>query len=447
MTLRRTLAIATLTSAGLISGCAQSNLVPKPLKTAFAQASRRIDGPAAARAADDRDNKFAMARLCEQRGELDAAHKLYNECLAEQPNHPDAYHRLAILAAEAGKLDEAMQHFEQALTLAPPKTELLSDLGYCYYLLDDLQSAERVLRDGLQQQPNDQAICNNLALVCSETGRFEEALSLFKRVNTEAEAYSNIAYAYSQVGELEKSQEYYSRALSVNENLRVAAEAMMQVAQRQSQFEQPVPTQQTMPQQASQEPTIVAQIEQPPQTIPTTETSAWQSQQEAGVQLASQNAPVAQQPAPQQPEVFIEDGPLRWRSPDGKPATSIGFVGSAVDTTKIEMPAEEQPKKSFLEQQPGTTIRDDNVRPISAELPISQDVEFQGVQTAVYQYPMSSTPHASAIQPAAYAEAAEPGLMPVSTGDAAPRPLPQVDTATANGRLSVLNFPFIPKRN
>ncbi|MCA9246122.1 MAG: tetratricopeptide repeat protein [Planctomycetales bacterium] len=363
----------------------------------------------------EQKNSLAMARLCEQRGEIDAAEKLYHECIERGQESATAYHRLAVLAAEQGNLDQALAYFEQALDMAPPSTELLSDLGYCHYLRHDLEAAEQVLRDALQSAPNDQAICNNLALVCCDTGRFEEALRLFKRVNTEAEAYSNLGYAYAQAGEFEKSEEFYSRALSVDESLQVAAQAMLQVAQRQQQIEQANPTAEPAEMMADN------RVEMPA-TQP--HSDQWQRQEDDGIQLASQNAPVDQSP-----QVVIEDGPLRWKSATGKPRTSVGFVDSRPNAAASESNATTEETESFLHDHPGTTIRDDQVRPISAEFTSFDELRFQTVQTAGYEQPVN--------QPATW-----PSTAPAAD---APRPLPPIEAKPIPGRLAILDFPFVPK--
>jgi tetratricopeptide (TPR) repeat protein len=117
------------------------------------------------------------------------------------------------------------------MRLAPTDAELLSDVGYSYYLQRRLDEAEKTLRRALELKPGDPKACNNLAIVCGETGRYQESLALFQQSGSDAEAYANLAFIYAQQGKLQQAKAAYDRALSLNPGLRPAAEAMVQLAQ------------------------------------------------------------------------------------------------------------------------------------------------------------------------------------------------------------------------
>jgi len=178
------------------------------------------------------DGQIALARLCERRGENEQAEGLYRALLKKAPRDPRPHHRLAVMAVQKNDLAQAEEHFRAARSLAPPSAELFSDLGYCYYLRHQLKEAEDILNQALKLEPNHAAAVNNLALVVGAQGRFDESLALFKRANSEAKAYANLAYVFAQHGELAWAEETYSRALTLDNKMRAAAQAMLQVAER-----------------------------------------------------------------------------------------------------------------------------------------------------------------------------------------------------------------------
>jgi Flp pilus assembly protein TadD len=185
---------------------------------------------ATAEFSEEAQGPLALARLSERRGQTEQAEQLYEKLTERFPDHPLPYHRLGVMRAKAGRWDEAETHFQRALELNPADPELLADTGYFYYLRSQPQRAEQLLRGALEIEPNHVKSCNNLALLLGEQGRDEECLALFRRIGSEANVQANMGFIYTQRGELEKARASYSRALTLDDSLRPAAEALLQLA-------------------------------------------------------------------------------------------------------------------------------------------------------------------------------------------------------------------------
>ena len=175
-------------------------------------------------------NPLALARLSERRNQPDQAERLYLEVIRQSPNNPIPYHRLAVLNARRGKFKEADPYFSRALALNPDNAELLGDAGYFCYLSSRPQDAERCLRRALELDPANRTYCNNLALVVGEQGRRDECLALFRRSNSENQAYANLAFVLAQRGEYQQALGVYNRVLTVDPQMQVAAEAMIELS-------------------------------------------------------------------------------------------------------------------------------------------------------------------------------------------------------------------------
>ncbi|MCA9268914.1 MAG: hypothetical protein KDA41_10615, partial [Planctomycetales bacterium] len=180
-------------------------------------------------APQDLDPAMSMARLSERQDTPDEARRIYEAEIAKHPQNPLPYHRLGVMAAREAKYDEAYKHFGAALRLGQPTVELLADYGYLCYLTDNLDEAEKALRDAFQSAPANEAVCNNLGLVLAAKGDFNGAMRMFRQVNGEAEAHANLAYMLSQRGNLEASRTTYLRALTLDNTLKNAAKALLQV--------------------------------------------------------------------------------------------------------------------------------------------------------------------------------------------------------------------------
>jgi len=176
-------------------------------------------------------NAFAVARLTERRGEPEQAVRIYQEIIERSPDTPVPYHRLGVIRADQGHFAEAEGYFSQAISLDPTNAELLADIGHFCYLSHLPDWAEEYLRRALEQDPHNPRATNNLAVVLGEQGRYEQSFALFCRNGSEAQAHTNIGYMYAQRGDLEKAAGHYSRALTLDGNMRPAAHALMKLAE------------------------------------------------------------------------------------------------------------------------------------------------------------------------------------------------------------------------
>ncbi len=176
------------------------------------------------------ENVLALARLSERRGQDEQAERLYEEILRRSPHNPVPHHRLAVMQTRRGRWKEAEAHFARAMALKPDDPDLLADLGYLHYLSGRLDEAEKHLRRAVEIEPNHARYCNNLALVLGELGRDEESLALFRRVNPPSQASLNYAFVLAQRGEYQRSMDLYSQLLTEDQTLRVAADAMIELA-------------------------------------------------------------------------------------------------------------------------------------------------------------------------------------------------------------------------
>ena len=175
------------------------------------------------------ESQISMARLSERHEQSHNAKKIYQAELVNEPQHQLAHHRMAVMAAKNGDFAKANHHFASAMQAGPASAELMGDQGYSLYLEARLEEAENVLRQTIQQFPSHKAARNTLGLVLGQMGRYDEALAEFRQVVGEAEAHANLGFIMSQSGQLEQASKHYHQALKLDENLRSAAEALVQL--------------------------------------------------------------------------------------------------------------------------------------------------------------------------------------------------------------------------
>lgn len=216
-----------------LCGCAALPFKSGPVETEQAVPKERV-GSNKEKFGSSKDkyhSQMSLARLSERKGQHDNATMLYSAILKKEPKNYIAHHRLAVLAGRAGRFDEAAEHFARAEEFGSDSAEFWNDRGYCDYLQEKHEEAEKHLRLALKRDPANKSARNNLGLLLGEQGKFDESLVQFKSAVGEAEAHSNLAYVKSQAGDYAGAEKHYHQALNMNNELRPAAEALLQLPQ------------------------------------------------------------------------------------------------------------------------------------------------------------------------------------------------------------------------
>lgn len=129
----------------------------------------------------------------ESRGDLDSARAAYLEVVSAQPNHAEAHHRLGVIADMNQDSMTADEHYAKAYAANPKNADLLSDMGYSYYLRGRMDLAESRLKEALDANQHHRSAQTNLGLVYGKQGKYDQSLAMFRLSGTESEAQKNIA--------------------------------------------------------------------------------------------------------------------------------------------------------------------------------------------------------------------------------------------------------------
>ncbi|OYW20102.1 MAG: hypothetical protein B7Z55_07775 [Planctomycetales bacterium 12-60-4] len=187
----------------------------------------------------EREMRYSFAQVTERDGNMHKAEKAYRELVEEKPKNADYRHRLGVVLVRQGKLDEGVEMLSKARDLKKDDVSLLNDLGYAQVLKGEFDAAEATLREALAVEAKNERTINNLALAVGYAGRTQEAYELFRQVQSESSARSNLAYVHSQRGDLASAVREYDRALSKDPTNRSAAEALVQLTEIQRDTDLP----------------------------------------------------------------------------------------------------------------------------------------------------------------------------------------------------------------
>ncbi len=182
---------------------------------------------------------------------------IWRDTVAKRPNNPRAHCNLGAALGQAGRVPEAIGHFEEALRLKPDYAEAHVNLGSALFRTGKVQWAVGEYEQALRINPDDakahynlgkalaqagqvreaighyeQALRiepdfaigqNDLGAALGQAGRVPEAIGHFEealRLKADyAEAHNNLGVALDQTGKREEAVEQYEQALRINPNL------------------------------------------------------------------------------------------------------------------------------------------------------------------------------------------------------------------------------------
>lgn len=152
---------------------------------------------------------------------------MYRQILAADPNQPEVWRRLGLIAVNAGHHEEAVQFFSRAIALSPEKAVYYCDIGVAYRRMGQLERAVEYYRAGLARQENFVGLHLNLGEALSQLRRFNEAIAGYRRVleltPDHAPTLCDLGVMLSHRGDWEDAVAHFRRAAALDPNLRPAA--------------------------------------------------------------------------------------------------------------------------------------------------------------------------------------------------------------------------------
>ena len=153
-------------------------------------------------------------------GRLDEAIDHYLEALRIKPDYADAHNDLGVALADEGKLDEAIAHYSEALRIKPDYADAHNNLGVALADQGKPDQAIAQYTDALRISPDSAKAHNNLGAALAGQGKLDEAIAQYSEalsVNPGyAEAHNNWAAVLISQGKLDQAIAQCSEALRIN---------------------------------------------------------------------------------------------------------------------------------------------------------------------------------------------------------------------------------------
>lgn len=107
-------------------------------------------------------------------------------------------------------------YYQLALNQNTNSANILSNVGYSYYLSDELNLAERYYKRAINAEPKFTRAWTNLGLVYMRKNQYTRAIKTFKQVMTEYQAYNDLGYFIMLDGRLDEAQYFFQKAIDLS---------------------------------------------------------------------------------------------------------------------------------------------------------------------------------------------------------------------------------------
>ena len=150
-------------------------------------------------------------------GRLLPTRELFEMMVEEHPGHVPALCKLGVVQLKLNDPMDAVESFRKAIELDGNNPYANQMLGYSYYTMDDIPSAELYVRRAVDLAPDNAKSYLLLGKISYRLGQLGDAISNFKAAISvdpvPSEPYYNLAVLLVKDGKLDEAREYYNQAL------------------------------------------------------------------------------------------------------------------------------------------------------------------------------------------------------------------------------------------
>lgn len=167
------------------------------------------------------DALHLLGVLCFHAQQPDAAVEWIGRAVREAPK-AEYLLSLATVLERQGRLEEARQHYSEALRLRPDDAGLWNHLGNLLWQLGRKDEAAQHLQHALKLKPDYWEAAHNCGMLLLELGRHADAVKCFdaaEKLNSSAALYQMRAVCLSAVNRFEEAQADYERSIALDPSL------------------------------------------------------------------------------------------------------------------------------------------------------------------------------------------------------------------------------------
>ncbi len=190
------------------------------------------------------DTAFAQALAYHQAERLTEAEAVYREILAVAPDHLDSLHLLGVAAFQRGHHDEALTLIGRAVAINDRSGTIHHNLAEVLRSVGQLQDAVRHYERAVTLLPDWAEAHNHLGVALQESGRHDLAVACYRRAlvldERDPPTHNNLGMALQDQGALAEAETCYRRALAFDPDFADAAGNLGNLLREQGRLDEAV---------------------------------------------------------------------------------------------------------------------------------------------------------------------------------------------------------------
>ena len=149
---------------------------------------------------------------------------------------------LGLQYLQQGNRDVAMQKIQKAIQQDPDNANAYAAEALLYSATNDPDRAESAYDTAMRKAPDDPQILNNYAVFLCEHGKAKQSLPYFIKAATNPNystpdaAYTNAGLCASGIPDMAAAEQYFRKALQINQSIPEALFQMAQLTYNQKQY-------------------------------------------------------------------------------------------------------------------------------------------------------------------------------------------------------------------
>jgi tetratricopeptide (TPR) repeat protein len=160
-----------------------------------------------------------LGSIYEEIGEFENAETMFNKGIDIAPKNIKLHYRLGVVYDKWGKKDESIEKMKAVIKLDPKDARALNYLGYTMVEMgQDLNEAERLIKEALKYKPDDGYITDSLGWVYYKKNLLKQAIDVLKRavslVPDDPIILEHLGDAYMKTDDKKNALEFYERSLN-----------------------------------------------------------------------------------------------------------------------------------------------------------------------------------------------------------------------------------------
>ncbi|MCG8404791.1 MAG: tetratricopeptide repeat protein [Phycisphaerales bacterium] len=173
---------------------------------------------------------YYSGRVLERQNDLLGAIQQYGKAVDADPKLVEAYAQLSVLYQRLDRVDEAQKILKQGIDENPESAVLRNNFGFCCLLMNDFVGAEQQFQAALGLSPHFDQARMNLAIVLARTDRMSQSAAEFAHVVSEDVAYYNVAVICMDMDDYVHAEWALQNALASNPDFGPAKTDLPRVA-------------------------------------------------------------------------------------------------------------------------------------------------------------------------------------------------------------------------